>query len=932
MRIPLLVLALLPHLAPLAPAQVEPEPWPHEQSDLGTHPAVRAALPNGMRYAYARTIGDDRARIWLNVAVGGLHEGPEEDGLAHLLEHLVFRGTENWSTERVDRWAAENGLISGPDLNAFTSDRNTIYLLDIPRANERRVREALEILRELTTRPLLRAQDLDLERPIVDAEESERSGPDADAAQSFERWSMPGLRSAQVSILGSEASRAAVDIEAVRAFHRRWYRPERMTLVMAGGVPDGVSDLIEQAFADFAAPDGPAPGPPDEGQLDLTRSPDLVSQHPGCAATSLYVLRARPAPFVYLTRERIGREAVEAVALTAIGRRLDALVAAHPDTLSAASIGRIGPGLGYPALGVLIDVAPKDERWHRAMALVEQALRSVREHGFSEEEVGAATADILRGYGQATREERTRQFDEAADWILSEAQGELIDYELSSTTDLSEAALAEVDAARALASFLELWEGEGSVTRLALIGDFPDGPSAAGLRAAWNESQRASVQAHSLEELPEFAHPTPPDASYEVFRTYKDQNAELSWTVYANGVELLHSAQQGQRVTVGVYLRGGRRGLPVERWDVAHVAEATLLRLGLEGHPTDELDRMFSGRDVSVELEVRSDAILLRANAAHEELAMQLDLLVAFLKHSGWRQEDFDDWRSRYREDWEYIASTPEGTTAVRFYPELLIDGGKGVVADPDRADAMTLDELRGWVEPELQTAPLRIAVWGGGDAEEVRDLVGRRFGALPERAQPRLFVSSLRTSAPRHGVRRTYELPAASNAAVVLAFPTTDARVPSRGWGLTLLADVLQVRVEQRVREQLGLSYGPVVESNASRVFPKIGLLTISVPAAAEVHDAVEEACLEVVRELVEQGVGGEELERVLAPRRVAWSERYWMDVLDGYAGGGDGYQDWLDEGSFLDAVGPSRINRYVRQYLDPEKVSVARMIPKEK
>ena len=313
-----LVLVVLPALGQ------DVRPWPHERSDLAPQPGVvRGHLENGLRFAYVRQ-DLPRARVWFTVAAGSVHEAPGQEGLAHVLEHLVFRGTENWTAEEIERWAAEQGLASGPDLNAFTDDAHTSYLLDLPQPDAATMAEALEVLRELTTRPTLLQADLDAERPIVDAEERERGGPDAALELDLERFGRPGLRGGIASVMGTRASRDALTAEDLRAFHRRWYRPERCTLVLAGDLPEELEALIDAAFGDWRV-EGAAPEEPSVGALTPGVDPVQVIRRPGANGALLVVDRVRAERWRPSVSTDVPTLAARMVALALLSRRLSRL-------------------------------------------------------------------------------------------------------------------------------------------------------------------------------------------------------------------------------------------------------------------------------------------------------------------------------------------------------------------------------------------------------------------------------------------------------------------------------------------------------------------------------------------------------------------------------------------------------------------------------
>ena len=123
-------------------------------------------LQNGLTVLVREDHRFPLASVRLYVKAGSAWERPEEAGISHLLEHMVFKGSKT-RPEGVDK-ALES---AGGYLNASTSYDQTIYLTDLPAA---RWKTAMEAVRDLAFDPLLRQADLDAEREVVLAEMKQR--------------------------------------------------------------------------------------------------------------------------------------------------------------------------------------------------------------------------------------------------------------------------------------------------------------------------------------------------------------------------------------------------------------------------------------------------------------------------------------------------------------------------------------------------------------------------------------------------------------------------------------------------------------------------------------------------------------------------------------------------------------------------------------
>jgi zinc protease len=261
-----------------APARTPPAPpaaplwqWPAVQSDLAPDPRVTwGRLPNGLRYVILPNAEPrDRISLRLLVAAGSLHERAVEKGLAHFVEHMIFRGTKRHPGDTLARELERNGLGMGPDNTAFTTYDHTIYHLEVPHAGEPALRQCLEALREYATEATFDARAIKRERGVVLSEMATRanSGFYADCANTAFLWPL-SRRALHVPIGEADQIRGFTRAQLV-AFYDAWYRPERLAVIVVGNVsPDAVERMIREIFGPLAAR-----GAPREESSEMDRRP-----------------------------------------------------------------------------------------------------------------------------------------------------------------------------------------------------------------------------------------------------------------------------------------------------------------------------------------------------------------------------------------------------------------------------------------------------------------------------------------------------------------------------------------------------------------------------------------------------------------------------------------------------------------------------------
>ena len=120
------------------------------EKSLQINPDIKiGTLENGMSY-YVMKNSEPKNRIFFRLVVkaGSNLEEDDQKGVAHLVEHLAFNGTENFKKQEIIAFLESVGMKFGAGLNAYTSFEETVYMLEIPADNKEILQKALLILHD----------------------------------------------------------------------------------------------------------------------------------------------------------------------------------------------------------------------------------------------------------------------------------------------------------------------------------------------------------------------------------------------------------------------------------------------------------------------------------------------------------------------------------------------------------------------------------------------------------------------------------------------------------------------------------------------------------------------------------------------------------------------------------------------------------------
>ena len=221
-------------------------------------------LGNGLRVVLLPQADAESVVVVLCYLAGSRDERPEECGVAHFLEHMMFKGSAAWAPGAIDRLTQRLGGTN----NAFTSHDATVYHFQFERgAWEEALRIEADRMRGLSLLP----EEVELEREVILEEIRMAEDDPWDALERAVSRRVLGDHPYARPVLGTKESLRALDAAALGSFHRRHYRPGRAVLVCAGGLPPDAMERIEAVLGGEAvamkAPasgraDGRRPGAP----------------------------------------------------------------------------------------------------------------------------------------------------------------------------------------------------------------------------------------------------------------------------------------------------------------------------------------------------------------------------------------------------------------------------------------------------------------------------------------------------------------------------------------------------------------------------------------------------------------------------------------------------------------------------------------------
>ena len=382
---------------------------------LPNDPATRVGkLDNGMTY-YIRHNDKpaDRAEFYLATNVGAIQETPDQDGLAHFLEHMCFNGTKNFPGKGILDWLQSIGASFGGNVNASTGVEQTIYMLNnIPLIRPTVVDTCLLIMHDYSHFVTCDPAEIDKERGVILEEKRSRNTAGWRMMEASRPYLYGDSKYATCTIIGSEENLKTFKPESLVNFYHTWYRPDMQALIVVGDIDvDEVEAKIKSTFADIPAAENPK-------AKDVITIPDntepiigILTDPENTNISYEVYWKTEPTPEeLNSTQMGLMEDILESIISIVMNERLSDISASPDAPFIAAGFGM--GGLTETCDVIIGQAVCKEENSLSGFEALMTEIEKMKRFGFTDNEVERAKAELLSRYESAMKEADTRKNSE----------------------------------------------------------------------------------------------------------------------------------------------------------------------------------------------------------------------------------------------------------------------------------------------------------------------------------------------------------------------------------------------------------------------------------------------------------------------------------------------------------------------------------------
>ena len=605
---------------------------------LPQNPAVASGtLENGMGYRILSN-GEPENRVFLRLAVkaGSALEDDDQRGVAHLIEHMAFNGTAHFKQNELVSYFESIGMTFGPEVNAYTSSDETVYMLEIPADDPAILETALLVLSDWASGISFDPVELEKERGVVIEEWRLGRGASGRLRDAQQPLLYEGSRYAERAPIGDPDTIRAVARERVVDFYNDWYRPELMTAIVVGdidakAVEAAVKEVLGAVPAKETAREVPSFGIPirTEPAAQVVRDPEI-------SYTTIQIV-SQCEPVSSLTVADFKDNLVRRMLFSVLNDRLgEALVSADCPLLDAAAgVSLHGRKAAYPYAAA----APKPGMFEEGFSFLMEKLEQLRLWGVTEDEAERARSNFLASAEQSYRNRGKTSSARLASSLLASALYGEPSVSIEDSYALYKRVIPKITVKDLNDAIARYFPGRGTL----LLVSAPEGeasadvPSEDGLARMWREwTPPAGLEPYSEAALDR---PLFDEAAIEpgsvVSVSVAASAAEGSemgdievWTL-SNGATVVANptAFRQDEILFSAHSPGGLSLVPDEDYVSASVAASFAQASGLNGFTASQLEKKLAGQALSLSLSIDSGWESMSGSSSNGDLETLFQLI-----------------------------------------------------------------------------------------------------------------------------------------------------------------------------------------------------------------------------------------------------------------------------------------------------------------
>ena len=852
------------------------------QSKLPVDTKVKIGkLANGLTY-YIRQNKKPEQKVELRLVLnaGSILEEDDQQGLAHMAEHMAFNGTTHFKKNDIVSFLQNIGVGFGNDLNAYTSFDETVYILPVPTDKPGNLEKGFQVLEDWAHNVTYLTDDINGERAIILEESRLGKGANDRIFRKVYPHLFEGSKYAKRLPIGIDSIIKNFPVDNIRRFYKDWYRPDLMAVIVVGDLdPAKAEAMVKKHFAGLTNPSTErkreyADVPPYSASKAMVVTDKEAT---GYRVSINYPAIKKPAS---VTVGDYRKELIQQMFVSMLNERLEEVTQKENPPFIYGGADFDSYARGYESFNAMAAAGTGDIR--KAMNALAEEIERVKRFGFTQPELQRAKKTILaqyeRTYNNRTKTESADLVDEYMNNFLVQEPIPGIEKEFEYVKAmLPSITLTEVnEVSKAIKDHKNLFvymSGPETNDNTA--------PTDKELLAILEEKAKADIKPYEEKAVAASLLSKTPTPGKVLTVT---KNALLGTTEYklSNGVTvtLKPTDFKSDEIIMGASRPGGKNEYGLTDKYSAEYMVPVIKAMGLGQFSPTDLSKVLAGKSVKLDAEFTPISDVLKGGSSVKDLETLFQL--TYLGCTAPRGDTalFRAFIQKNKLQYANISANPRAAFVDTLYRSLFNNNPLAPVAVPNSSyfDKISYDRVLAIHKEHFGDASGMHFVFTGSFKEaEIKPLIEKYIASLPATGKKFSFVDN--KVRPVDGKKTLTVNKGKEDQSLILGFYTgetpysEDVEMKAHA-----LSEVLNIRIIEELREKIQGIYGGGTYAELEKYPYSNYSFVVQLPCGPQKVDTLVKAIKNELNEMAAKGSDTTYLNKV----KKQWLEQHKLDIKD--------------------------------------------------
>ncbi|SDQ75529.1 zinc protease [Chryseobacterium soldanellicola] len=897
-------------------------------------------LPNGMKYYIKKnTLPEKKVDFRLAINAGSILEDENQRGLAHFMEHMNFNGTKNFPDNKLVDFLQSIGVKFGQHLNAYTSFDETVYMLPVPLDKPGNLDAGLKVMEDWAFNATLSDEQINKERGVVLEELRLGLGPDKRMSDKYLPKLLYNSQYANRLPIGKKEVLENFKPDVIRQFHKDWYRPDLMAIVVVGDINvDEIEKKIKDNFSKYKNPEKPR----ERKVFDLPNHKEtLVAVETDPDATSSmvqFIMKDADAYKPDVTVEQYNQSAVENLATTMLNNRFRELINSTNPPFTFGSVYHGGTYARTKEAFQGFAMTKEGDQLNALRVLLTEVERA-KKFGFTQSELDRAKSQVIsnieRSYNNRDKTESDELVEEYVRNFLEQEPMPGIAWEYEDTKKF----LPSVTLTQTNDIIKKMVKDDSRV--IVITGPKKDNvtmPTEAMVLNTFESVKMADIKPY--EEKATIKNLVKPFKS-EGKITKTETDAKLgttTWTL-SNGAKVTFKKTdfKDDEIVFAARSLGGNSLIPDADFNKTQFAFQALSEAGVNGFSKADLTNYLAGKQVTVNPSIGTLTEGISGRTNQKDLGTAMELMYAYFTGLNYNPDSFNAFKTKQSAMLNNMLSNPQFYFSSEHAKFMNQKNPRFIGIIPMEKDWANTDYKKAYdiyKEKFANAGNFQFYFVGNIDEAKFKDQVLQYIASLPSTGKTGTFKDT--------GYRqmtgdytKIYKKGKDPKSMVSIAYSGEAPYNEKEALALEALGQVATIKVIEKLREDESGIYGGGARGGMNKVPYGTYNFSISFPCGPENADKLTKSAITEVQKLIDKGPEQKDLDKYKEgeyndDKTNLRDNGYWMNALTKNQLDGSDKYEILNYQEKVKALTVKDLQDVAKKYLTKGRI-VATLMPED-